>query len=141
VKWHTESVASVDMNDKLVVTASADGTVSVDNEGDYSCTALLDWLHKTFVNSVALIGDGHILSASYDHAVCTSQLSSSTAVERKDVSFPVNCDGTSPLPAPRAATERTLRSDYRGEKELSGATIAKGMRISSVRLAATTKFC
>jgi WD40 repeat protein len=94
---HTNSVSSVDMNDQLVVTASWDKTVRVYNaERDYSCTAVLDWLHTNSVNSVTIVGDDHILSASDDHTVCVTQLSSSTVVARTKLSFEVECAAALP---------------------------------------------
>jgi WD40 repeat protein len=45
---------------------------------------------------VALIGDDYILSASDDHTVCISELSSSTVVARIKLSFPVNCAASLP---------------------------------------------
>jgi hypothetical protein len=85
-------VVSVDMNDRLVFTASWDKTVRVWNaEGGYSCIAVLDWLHKGWIDSMVLIGDGHILSASLDHTVCVTQLSSRTVVARTKLSYKASC--------------------------------------------------
>jgi WD domain, G-beta repeat len=84
---HTNVVVSVDMNDRLVVTASWDQTVRVYNaEGGYSVIALLDWLHSSLVNFVALFGDDHILSTSKDYTLCVTQLSSSAVVARTELS-------------------------------------------------------
>jgi WD40 repeat protein len=90
---HTEWVASVDVNDILVATASDDKTVRVYNaERGYSCViiAVLDWIHTDIVYSVAFVGDDHILSASYDHTVCVTQLSSSAVVARIKLSYKAN---------------------------------------------------
>jgi WD40 repeat protein len=77
---HTLSVISVDMNDRLVFTASTDTTVRVYNaERDYSCTAVLGCLSLDAIQSVAIIGDDHILTAT-DHSVCATQLSSTAVV-------------------------------------------------------------
>jgi WD40 repeat protein len=89
---HTDWVVSVDMNDQLVVTASNDKTVRVYNaERGYSCTAVVGWFHTDWVNSVAIIGDDHILSASHDHNVCVTQISTGLIVARKDLRTPVHC--------------------------------------------------
>jgi WD40 repeat protein len=99
---HMKAVRSVDMNDRLVVKASDDKTVRVYiAEGDYSCTAALDWLLTDWVVSVVIIGDDHILSASHDHTVCVTQLSSSAVVARKYLSYEVEC--TAALPDGRLA--------------------------------------
>jgi hypothetical protein len=88
LRGHTDCVRSVDMNDKFVATASDDKTVLVYSaEGDYSCTAVLDWLHTWRANSVTIVGADHILSASDDHTVCVTQLSSSTVVARTELSY------------------------------------------------------
>jgi hypothetical protein len=93
---HKYSVRSVDMNDRLVATASIDRTVRVyDAAGDYSCTAVLDWLHTNCVNSLALIGHDHILSTSSD-TVCVTQLSSSTVIARTRPSCTARCAATLP---------------------------------------------
>jgi WD domain, G-beta repeat len=87
---HTDCVRSVDMNDRLVATASDDSTVRVYNaERDFSCTAVLDWLHTAPVCSAAIIGDDNILSASYDRTVCVAQVSSNTVVARTEQSYEV----------------------------------------------------
>jgi WD40 repeat protein len=97
LRGHTNWIWSVDMNDKFVVTASADNTVRVYNaESDYSCTAVLDWLHTQWVNSVTIVGDDHILSASNDHTVCVTQISSSIAVARATLSYEVYYAATLP---------------------------------------------
>jgi WD40 repeat protein len=97
LRGHTSTVWSVDVNDRLVATASLYKTVRVYNaERDYSCTAVLDWLHTSYVNSVAIIGDDHILSASFDNTVCVTQLSSSTVVARTKLSYAVYCAAALP---------------------------------------------
>jgi WD40 repeat protein len=56
LRGHTRSVWSVDVNDRLVVTASDDKTVRVYiAERNYSCTAALDWLHTDCIVSVWLL--------------------------------------------------------------------------------------
>jgi hypothetical protein len=50
-----------------------------------------DWIQTQYVRSVALIGDDHILSASDDHTVCVTQLSSSTVAARKQLSYHAFC--------------------------------------------------
>jgi WD40 repeat protein len=75
-RGHTKFVISVDMNDRLVATASLDATVRVHRSaGDYSLIAVLDWLHTGWIRCVVLIGGDHILSASGDYTVCVTQRS------------------------------------------------------------------
>jgi hypothetical protein len=45
---------------------------------------------------VALIGDDHILSASGDHTVCVTQLSSSTVLSRTKMCYSVQCAASLP---------------------------------------------
>jgi WD domain, G-beta repeat len=79
---HTESVRSVDMNERLVATASWDHSMRVYKVAEgYSLITVLDWVHTRWVNSVAFIGDDYILSAG-DQAVCITQLSSNTVITR-----------------------------------------------------------
>jgi hypothetical protein len=64
----------VDMNDTLVVTASDDKTMRVHNANRwYSCTAVRGWIYTELINSVALVGNDHILSALSDHTVWVTQ--------------------------------------------------------------------
>jgi hypothetical protein len=88
---------SVDMSNRLVVTASNDKTVRVYNaERGYSCVAVLDWIHTLPVNFVCLIGADHILSASDDATVCVTELSSGAVVARTELNYFVNCAATLP---------------------------------------------
>jgi hypothetical protein len=96
LRGHSDCVRSVDMTDKLVATASDDKTVRVYNaKRRYSCVGVLDWLHTSPVNSVAIVGDDHILSAG-DHTVCVTQLSSKAVVARTELSYFVYSAATLP---------------------------------------------
>jgi hypothetical protein len=97
LRKHMDWVVSVDMNDQLVVSASNDKTVRVyDAERGYSCTAVFDWFHTDWVNPVALIGDDHILSASHDHTLCVTQISTGSIVARMELGSPVHCAAALP---------------------------------------------
>jgi WD40 repeat protein len=90
---HKQWLRSIDMNDRVVVTASSDETVRVYNAtGDYSLITVLDWPHTRWINCVALIGDNHIVSTSADRTLCGTQRSPSTVVARIELTYAVNCN-------------------------------------------------
>jgi WD40 repeat protein len=87
-----DTVVSVDMSDRLVVTASRDTKMRVYNaEDNYSCTSVLTWFSGWEIRLGSLIGDDHILLATDVSTVCVTQLSSKNVVACTMLGYGIQC--------------------------------------------------
>jgi WD40 repeat protein len=94
---HKDMVVSVDMSDRLVVTASRDTKVRVYNaEYNNSCTSVLTWFNGWEFRLGSLIGDDHILLATDVSTVCVTQLPSKTVVVCTMLGYRIQCPAILP---------------------------------------------
>jgi WD40 repeat protein len=89
LKGHTDWVDCVAMDARHVVTGSVDASMRVYDAESFGCVRVLSGLHTDVVYSVALVGNGRVLSASIDMSVLLVDVHSGACEERVELPFQV----------------------------------------------------